>query len=69
MRRSDGSFTQIPIHYPERTRGICRNLSHWTPFHDVARDIGHATVTSIRDIGHEAASAWHSIASPVGSWF
>jgi hypothetical protein len=42
---------------------------HWTPFHDVAHDIGHATVTSIRGIGHEAASAWHSVTSSVGSWF
>jgi hypothetical protein len=42
---------------------------HWTPFHDVARDIGHATVTAADDIGHEAASAWHTITSPVGSWF
>jgi hypothetical protein len=42
---------------------------HWTPFHDVANDIGHATVTAADDIGHGATSAWHSITSSVGSWF
>jgi len=42
---------------------------HWTPFHDAANDIGHATVTAADDIGHGATSAWHSITSSVGSWF
>lgn len=53
---------------------------HWTPFHDVANDVGHATVTAVEDtghaaavtatdIGHAASSAWHSVTSSVGSWF
>lgn len=41
---------------------------HWTPFHDVANDIGHATVHAADDLGHDAGAAWHSITS-VGSWF
>jgi len=52
---------------------------HWTPFHDVANDIGHATVLTADsighatvhaadDLGHDAGAAWHSITS-VGSWF
>jgi hypothetical protein len=42
---------------------------HRTALHDVADDIGHATVTATDDIGHRAASTWHSITSSVGSWF
>jgi hypothetical protein len=53
---------------------------HCTPFHDVANDVGHATVTTVKDTGHAAAvaaadvghgasSAWHSVTSSVGSWF
>jgi hypothetical protein len=41
---------------------------HWTPFHDVANDVGHAAVRTADDLGHAASSAWHSITS-VGSWF
>jgi len=42
---------------------------HWTPFHDVANDVGHATVTAVDWTGHKAASAWHSVTSTIGSWF
>jgi hypothetical protein len=42
---------------------------HWTPFHDVANDVGHGTVKAVDWTGHEAASAWHSVSSTVGSWF
>jgi hypothetical protein len=42
---------------------------HWTPFRDVANDVGHATAVVATDIGHEASSAWHSVMSSVGSWF
>jgi hypothetical protein len=42
---------------------------HWTPFHDVADDVGHATVTVADGIGHAARSAWHSVTSTIGSWF
>jgi hypothetical protein len=42
---------------------------HWTPFHDVANDIGHGTVSAVEWTGHKAASAWHSVTSTVGSWF
>lgn len=44
---------------------------HWTPFRDVANDVGHATVHVAKDIGHWGEdvghfgqSAWHT----VGSW-
>ena len=42
---------------------------HWTPFHDVADDVGHATVTVADGIGRTARSAWHSVTSTIGSWF
>lgn len=42
---------------------------HWTPFHDVANDVGHATVKVADNVGHAAGSAWHSITSSIGSWF
>jgi hypothetical protein len=42
---------------------------HWTPFRDVANDIGHATVKAAGDVGHAASSAWHSVSSSIGSWF
>ncbi len=42
---------------------------HWTPFHDVADDVGHATVKVADGIGHTARSAWHSVTSTIGSWF
>jgi hypothetical protein len=53
---------------------------HWTPFHDAANDVGHATVAAVKDTGHAtavaatdiehtASSAWHSVTSSVGSWF
>ena len=42
---------------------------HWTPFHDVADDVGHVTVKVADGIGHTARSAWHSVTSTIGSWF
>ena len=47
---------------------------HWTPFRDVANDVGHATVkvadvighTTVKvadDVGHAADSAWHKVTS------
>jgi hypothetical protein len=41
---------------------------HWTPFRDVANDVGHATVTAVDDTGHAVDSAWHKVTS-IGSWF
>ena len=45
-----------------------------------ADDIGHAVVTNVEqrvdgdvataeEAGHQAASAWHSVTSAIGSWF
>ena len=42
---------------------------HWTPFHNVANDVGHATADAAEWTGHKAASAWHSVTSTIGSWF
>jgi hypothetical protein len=53
---------------------------HWTPFRDVANDIGHATVSVVeeqvdgdvqlaKDAGHIVSSGWHSVTSSIGSWF
>lgn len=42
---------------------------HFKPFHDVCDDVGHATVTAVKSVGHAASSAWHSVSSTVGSWF
>jgi len=42
---------------------------HWTPFRDVANDVGHATVTVTDGLVHGAKSAWHSVTSTIGSWF
>jgi hypothetical protein len=42
---------------------------HWTPFRDVADDVGHATVKVADEAGHVADSAWHSVTSTIGSWF
>lgn len=49
---------------------------HFTPFRDVANDIGHAAVHATDDAihdadeaGHAAKSAWHSVTSTIGSWF
>jgi hypothetical protein len=47
---------------------------HWTPFRDVANDVGHATVRAADDVGHAtvraaddaghaAESTWHSVTS------
>jgi hypothetical protein len=36
---------------------------HWTPFRDVANDVGHATVRAAEDVGHAADSAWHKVTS------
>ena len=42
---------------------------HWKPFHDVASEVGHATVKVTDQAGHVAGSAWHSVTSTIGSWF
>lgn len=42
---------------------------HWTPFRDVANDVGHATVKVTDGLVHGAKSAWHSVTSTIGSWF
>jgi hypothetical protein len=42
---------------------------HWTPFRDVANDVGHATVKAADEAGHEVESTWHSVTSSIGSWF
>ena len=42
---------------------------HWTPFHDVASEVGHATVQVTDGLVHGAKSAWHSVTSTIGSWF
>jgi hypothetical protein len=36
---------------------------HWTPFRDVANDVGHATARAVDDVGHAADSAWHKVTS------
>jgi hypothetical protein len=36
---------------------------HWTPFRDVANDVGHATVRAADDVGQVADSAWHKVTS------
>jgi hypothetical protein len=36
---------------------------HWTPFLDVANDVGHATVRAADDVGHVADSALHKMTS------
>jgi hypothetical protein len=36
---------------------------HWTPFRNVANDVGHATVKAAGDVGHVADSAWHKVTS------
>jgi hypothetical protein len=49
---------------------------HFTPFRDVASDIGRAVVHGVDDVTHDAGdaghavrSAWHSVTSTIGSWF
>jgi hypothetical protein len=42
---------------------------HFTPFHDVANEVGHATVQVTDGLVHGAKSAWHSVTSTIGSWF
>lgn len=42
---------------------------HFTPFHDVASEVGHATVKVTDGLVHGAKSAWHSVTSTIGSWF
>jgi len=42
---------------------------HFTPFHDVANEVGHATVEVTDGLVHGAKSAWHSVTSTIGSWF
>jgi hypothetical protein len=41
---------------------------HWTPFHDVANDVGHAVVKSLDNDWHAADSVWHE-ATSIGSLF
>jgi hypothetical protein len=41
---------------------------HWTPFRDVANDVGHAVVQSVDNDWHEADSVWHD-ATSIGSLF
>jgi len=36
---------------------------HWTPFRDVANDVGHSTARAADDVGHVADSAWHKVTS------
>ena len=36
---------------------------HWTPFRNVANDVGHATVRVADDVAHAADSAWHGVTS------
>jgi hypothetical protein len=42
---------------------------HWTPFRDVANEVGHASVKVADGLVHGARSAWHSVTSTIGSWF
>lgn len=42
---------------------------HCKPFQKVSDDVGHATVTAAKDVGHAASSTWHSVSSSVGGWF
>ncbi len=42
---------------------------HFTPFRDVANEVGHATVKVTDRLAHGAKSAWHSVTSTIGSWF
>ena len=53
---------------------------HRALLRNAADDIGHAVVTSVgqqvdgdvataEEAGHQAASAWHSVTSAIGSWF
>ena len=41
---------------------------HWTPFRDVANDVGHAVVKSVDNDLQAADSAWHAVTS-IGSLF
>jgi uncharacterized protein YukE len=43
--------------------------NHWKPFHNVCDDIGHGTVTGVKDVGHAVSAGWHSVTSTIGSWF
>jgi uncharacterized protein YukE len=42
---------------------------HWTPFRNVADDVGHGTVTVAKDVGHAASSGWHATTKFVGGLF
>lgn len=53
---------------------------HRALFVDAAKDIGHAVVSDVdehvkadirlaKDAGHAASALWHSVTSPIGSWF
>jgi len=42
---------------------------HFTPFHDVAHEVGHATVHAVDRTDHAVRSAWHTVTSTIGSWF
>ncbi len=42
---------------------------NWAPFRNVCNDVGHATVSEVKDAGHAISHGWHSLKSTVGSWF
>jgi hypothetical protein len=42
---------------------------HWTPFRNVCNDVGHATVSTAKDVGHAASKGWHDATSFVGDLF
>ena len=52
---------------------------HWTPFRDVANDVGHATVDVVDDIGHNTVKQADEVGTrlfglargdlTIGSWF
>lgn len=42
---------------------------HWTPFRNVCNDVGHATVSVVKDVGHAASTGWHAATSFVGGLF
>jgi uncharacterized protein YukE len=39
---------------------------HWTPFHDIANDIGHGTVRVVKAIGSDVARHWDSFLNDWG---
>lgn len=39
------------------------------PVRNFCNDVGHVTVSAVKDTGHAISHGWHSIKSTVGSWF